>query len=64
MTRTIPFSELPELMTVPEVQAYLSLSRGTVYAMLRRGEITHSQFGRRIRIPKAQLMQKAAGAEL
>ena len=56
--RTIPFNELPEYLTPTEVQAYLNLSRTTVYDLLRRNEIKHVRFGRAIRIPKAALKHR------
>jgi excisionase family DNA binding protein len=55
--RTIPFNELPEFLTPSEVQAYLNLSRSTIYDLLRRNEIRHVRFGRQIRIPKSTLRQ-------
>jgi excisionase family DNA binding protein len=53
--RTIPYDELPELLTPAEVQAYLNLSRNSVYELLRRNELEHVRFGRLIRIPKTGL---------
>jgi excisionase family DNA binding protein len=53
--RTVPFEDLPEYLTPAEAQAYLSLSRNTIYELLRRNEIRHVRFGRLIRIPKAAL---------
>jgi len=60
--RTIPYSDLPEYLTPAEVQAYLNLSRTTVYDLLRRNEIKHVRFGRAIRIPKAALTQTGTSA--
>lgn len=51
------YGDLPEFLTPSEVQAYLNLSRTTVYDLLRRNEIQHVRFGRAIRIPKAALKQ-------
>ena len=63
-TRSLPYNELPELLTPAEVQDYLSLSRTTVYELLRRNEIPHVRFGRLIRIPKTALKhQEVAAAE-
>jgi excisionase family DNA binding protein len=56
-SRTIPYEELPQYLTPAELQAYLSLSRNTVYDLLRRNEIPHRRFGRTIRIPKTALKQ-------
>jgi excisionase family DNA binding protein len=55
INRTSPFEELPEYLTPLEVQAYLGLSRTTVYELLRRNEIRCVRFGRAIRVPKAAL---------
>jgi excisionase family DNA binding protein len=55
--RTLAYEQLPEYLTPAEVQAYLNLSRNTVYELLRRNEIPHRRFGRTIRIPKAALRQ-------
>jgi excisionase family DNA binding protein len=59
-TRTTTFDELPELLTPEELREYLGISRGTVYELLRRGEIEHVRFGRLIRVPKAALRRSAA----
>jgi excisionase family DNA binding protein len=57
--RKVPYEELPEFLTPEELQAYLGLSRNTVYELLRRNEIRHVRFGRSIRIPKVALKQTA-----
>lgn len=61
---TVPYSDLPEYLTPAEVQAYLSLSRTTVYDLLRRNEIQHVRFGRSIRIPKTALRKETASVEV
>ncbi len=62
--RSMPYADLPEFLTPSQVQDYLSLSRNTVYDLLRRNEILHVKFGRQIRIPKSALKRDeiAAGA--
>jgi excisionase family DNA binding protein len=62
--RTVPYDNLPEYLTPAEVQAYLNISRNTVYELLRRNEIPHVRFGRLIRVPKAALCKSAAAGEL
>jgi excisionase family DNA binding protein len=58
--RSLSHDELPEYLTPSELQSYLSLSRNTVYDLLRRNEIPHVRFGRLIRIPKAALKRQEA----
>jgi excisionase family DNA binding protein len=58
--RVTPYDELPEYLTPDEFRAYISLSRNTIYELLRRNEIPHVRFGRTIRIPKAALRQPEA----
>jgi excisionase family DNA binding protein len=53
--RETPYEDLPEYLTPAEVRAYLHLSRGTVYELLRSNQIGHVRFGRTIRIPKSAL---------
>jgi excisionase family DNA binding protein len=60
--RTVPFDSLPEYLTPEEFRAYLSLSRNTVYELLRRREVPHVRFGRGIRIPKTAIQQREAPA--
>ena len=40
-------------LTVNQLSKSLSLSRGSTYEAIRRGEIPHIRIGRRILIPKA-----------
>ena len=49
--RRTPIADLPEFLSPQEFQAYLGLSRSTVYDLLRRGEIPSRRFGQCIRIP-------------
>lgn len=42
-------------VTPAELQAYLNLSRNTVYELLKQNKIPHVRFGRLIRIPKSVL---------
>jgi excisionase family DNA binding protein len=60
--RVTPYDELPEYLTPDELRAYISVSRNTIYELLRRNEIPHVRFGRAIRIPKAALRQPGAAA--
>jgi excisionase family DNA binding protein len=49
--------ELNEILTVPEVAAYLRVSRVTVWRWCRVGVIPASQIGRNWRIQKGDLLQ-------
>lgn len=50
----IPLATNRAVYTVPEVAQLLSLSRGTTYAMIRRGEIPARKIGDRWVIPKSR----------
>lgn len=56
--RSVPFDDLPALLTPEEFRAYAGLGRNTVYELLRRHEIPCVRFGRLIRIPKTALKQQ------
>jgi excisionase family DNA binding protein len=49
--------DLPEVLTVPEVMAVLRLSRNSVYAAIRAGEIPVVRIGRRLLVPRVRLEQ-------
>jgi len=55
ITRTTPFDDLPELLTVEEFGDYLGLSRNGSYECVRSGAVECVRFGRMIRIPKRAL---------
>jgi excisionase family DNA binding protein len=48
-------SDLPEFLSVERFYTYVGVGRSTAYDLLRRGEIPHQRFGRRIVIPKSAL---------
>jgi excisionase family DNA binding protein len=50
----IPLATNRAVYTVPEVAQLLSLSKGTTYAMVRRGEIPARKIGDRWVIPKSR----------
>jgi excisionase family DNA binding protein len=56
MTPPKTYDDLPDLLTVAELAAWLRLGRNTAYEIVRRGEIQHVRFGRSIRIPKTALL--------
>lgn len=51
------FDDLPELVTVEEMGAFLRISRNTAYELVKSGAIRSTRFGRTIRIPKQALLQ-------
>ncbi len=53
--RQTKFEDLPELLTVEEVCAYLGIGRTTVYGLVQTDTIQHLRFGHRIWIPKTEL---------
>jgi excisionase family DNA binding protein len=61
VSRSQPYDSLPEFLTPEEFREYVSISRSTVYDLLRRGEIPHVNYGRCIRIPKTALLRIEAG---
>lgn len=57
ISRTTKLDDLPELLTPDEVRAFLGVGRGTVYELIRRGEIKSVRLGRLVRIPKSSLAE-------
>jgi len=53
------FDDLPEMVTVEEVCAYLRVSRNVGYELVRTGAIRSVKYGRLIRVPKAALREGA-----
>lgn len=49
------WADLPEFLTVAEVQEYLRIGRTTAYDLIGAGIIKHIRLGRRILIPKSCL---------
>jgi excisionase family DNA binding protein len=60
VTRLTPLSQLPELLRVEEVAAYLEVSKGLVYEMARRGELPTVRLGRLLRIRRDGLTKEGA----
>lgn len=59
VTRSTPYSALPEWLTADDVAAYLGISRNATYEYLRRGDIPSRRIGRVIRVPRAALQPEA-----
>lgn len=49
-------SEMPDLLTVPEVAEVLRIGRNEAYEAVRRGDIPSIRIGRSIRVPSHRLM--------
>lgn len=47
------------LCSIPEAAAYISVSRGKMYAMINAGECPSKRFGKSVRIPWAWLHAQA-----
>lgn len=63
ITRSTPSSDLPELLRVDEAAAWLGISRGLVYELVRKGELTGVRFGRLVRITRTSLSARAEWRE-
>jgi excisionase family DNA binding protein len=50
------------LATVPEAAEFLSVSKGTIYNLMERGELKYAKIGRNRRIPWAALKALAAAS--
>lgn len=53
-------NEIPQLLTVKEAAAALRVSEATLFAMMRRGEVTRVRFGRRVFIERAEIARVIA----
>jgi excisionase family DNA binding protein len=51
------FDDLPEMVTVEEMCAFLRVSRNAGYELVKTGAIRSIKFGKLIRIPKAALLE-------
>jgi excisionase family DNA binding protein len=50
------------LMTIPDAARFLSVSNGTIYLLLNRGELSSAHIGRSRRIPRAAVIEFAEKA--
>ncbi len=62
INRQTNLEDLPQMMTPQEVQAFLGLGRATVYSLIKEGEIPVRRIGRRLFVPKQELMEEVAVA--
>lgn len=57
ITRTTPVADLPELLRVEEAAAFLGVSRGLVYEMVKRGDLPSIKLGRLTRVRREGLQK-------
>ena len=50
------FSNLPDLLTIEDLQKALNISRTMAYKLINNGEINHFRIGKIIKIPKNLLI--------
>ena len=55
--RQTNLKDLPQMMTPQEVQDFLGIGRATVYSLIKEGEIPARRIGRRLFVPKQELME-------
>lgn len=49
--------EIPAMMNVPQLGAFLGVGRNTAYALVRSGQIRPLHIGRKIRIPRHAVLE-------
>lgn len=49
-------SDYPDMMTVPEMAAFLRISKPTAYGLINSGTVPSARFGRQIRVYKQDLI--------
>ena len=50
------FEKYSDLLSIPDLQSALKISRPTAYHLIKTGQIPHLRIGRKIKIPKALLV--------
>jgi excisionase family DNA binding protein len=55
-------AELPDVLTVDETMRVLRIGRNNVYDRIRAGTIKSIRLGRRVLVPKAELLRLLGGA--
>lgn len=61
INRHTPLSDLPELLRVPEVAAWMDANVSTVYGAIASGALPHVRLGRLVRVPRTALQAWAQG---
>ncbi len=54
--RPTSFDDLPLTLRVEDLMPILGVGRNTAYALVRSGQIKSIRIGRKIRIPKAEVL--------
>lgn len=55
--RPTSYDDLPLMLSVRELMLILSIGRNTAYELVHSGQIRNVRIGRRIRIPKAEVLR-------
>ena len=55
--RPTSYDDLPLTLSVRELMPILSIGRNTAYELIRSGQIRSVRIGRKIRIPKAEVLR-------
>ncbi len=50
-------SEIPAIMTVPELATFLGIGRGQAYALARSSQLDTVRVGKQIRIPRHSVLR-------
>ena len=61
METYLSYKDVPLMLTVDEAAKLLRISRNTVYASVKAGEIPSSRYGKQIRICRDDVLKRAAG---
>ena len=51
------FAEIPQVLTVKDLQRLLRVSLNTTYSLIRSGEIRAKTVGRQLRIPRSEFLR-------
>jgi len=57
MKPDIDYTDLPDVLTVTDLQKVLQIGRSAAYKLIQTGQLKHIRIGRSIRIPKAFLLE-------
>jgi excisionase family DNA binding protein len=61
VTRLTPVGELPELVRVDEMAAWLGIGQSLAREMVRRADVPHVRLGRLVRVPRWALTAMVNG---
>lgn len=57
MNIKIDFSDVPDVLTVTDIQKVLQIGRSTAYQLIKTGQLKCIRIGRSIRIPKKYVVE-------